>query len=64
MRECVAAQDTSTWLGCPATGEWQARRFVESRRQAEPDGSGIIICSLNTLPVQFILVCFGFVSMI
>lgn len=46
------------------TGVRQARRFAENRRQAEPDGSGIIICSLNALPVQFISVCFGFVSMI
>ncbi|KAL0130075.1 hypothetical protein PUN28_001992 [Cardiocondyla obscurior] len=30
VRECVATQDTSTWLGCSATGEWQARRFAES----------------------------------
>lgn len=29
------------------TGERQARRFAENRRKAEPDGSGIIICSLK-----------------
>lgn len=62
-RGCVVEGGFSGWMGCRAvTGERQARRFAENRRQAEPDGSRIIICSLNALPVQFISVCFAFVS--
>lgn len=62
-RGCVVEGGFSGWMGCRAvTGERQARRFAENRRQAEPDGSRIIICSLNALSVQFISVCFAFVS--